>query len=158
MVRADVYAKVSRRALGVAQHYASAYADAQRNSLVIVRRPYTYSAQDGTYGRYEDARTIYDDPESSGHGGPAGVTPTSEPMVVDFSSEPQAYSSITAYLPVDLDEDPMIDDLLEVIVSPESAIVGRTYRVTSVSAGGRLVSSTVLSCTGLAPTKEQPWR
>lgn len=156
--RTDIYAKVSRRALGYAQRFASEYADAQRNSLVIITRPYTYSASDASFGRYEPAEVIYDDQDTPGVGAPAGISPTSGPMVVDFSSEPASYESITVYLPEKLPKAPLIDDLLTVMVTPDTAMVGRVYRITGIAAGGRLTSSTTLTCTGLAPSKEDSWR
>ena len=154
MRNAELYAKVARRAMGTAQRYASAYGDANRNSLVRIMRGYEYSSTEGRFKRVETPTVVYDDKDFPGIGAPAGVTPTQGPAVLDFGDEPSSYDSIIVYLPLKLAVQPMIDDLVQVTFSPVSAVAQRAYRVTSVPTGGRLAASTVVHCTGLAPSKE----
>ena len=89
-----MYAKVARRAMSTAQRYAEAYGDANRNSMVIITRGYTYNSSEGRFTRSEEPRAIYDDPDFPGIGAPAGVTPTQGPAVLDFGDEPSSYDSI----------------------------------------------------------------
>lgn len=154
---AQMYAKVSRRALTTAQHYASAYADAQRNSLVIVSRGYTFNETDRNWDR-GSSTVIYDDKDASddftGLGAPAGIASTTGPMTVDFGDEPTSYDSVMIYLPLSMPVEPRIDDLVTVTYSPDRGFSGRTFRIEDVNAGGRLSSSVTCRASGPAPRKE----
>lgn len=157
LTSAQMYAKVSRRAMTAAQHYASAYADAQRNSLVIVTRNYGFN--DGTREWDRTAGTvIYDDINEAGDhtglGGPAGVASTSGPMTLDFGDEPASYDTVMIYLPLSMPIDPRIDDLVTIMSSPDNHFAGRTFRIEDVNAGGRLSSSVTCRASGAAPRKE----
>lgn len=154
MRAAEFYARISRRSLSVAQRYAAAYADANRNSLVVITRNYTFNEDKAFYDRSAPPRVIYDDSDHPGIGAPAGITPTSGPAVMDFSDEPTSYDSVQIYLPLSMAEEPRIDDIVLVTSCPDTTTVGRYFRVTSVPAGGRINSSIDIIATGIAPSKE----
>lgn len=144
---------IARHSMSVAGTIANGYSVGAQNSLVVLTRAGAYNLDLGEYDPGA-TQTIYDDPDTPGVGGPAGITPTAGPISVGGFDEPQYFDSVTMYLPRYLAIRPRIDDIALVIACPSSDIVGRSYRVVSVPAGGRISASTVLQCQGVAPSRQ----
>ena len=153
LTAAQMYAKVSRRALGMGQYYASAYSDAMRNSLVVLTREYVYNSATHQWDRTEGT-VIYDDTDFPGIGAPAGITSTTGPMVLDFASEETSYDTIKVMFPLSMPVEPRKDDKVIITSSPDRGFTGRSFYVSDVVNGGRMAASITVTAVGEAPSKE----
>ena len=129
------------------------------NSLVIITRPRVGGYDQVTREYTQPATiTIYDTRDAQGAftglGAKAGVSLTNTASTFSIGDEPTYYSSITCYVPNVLETNIHIDDVVKFMVSPDIDIVGREFRVTDVPAGGRINTSTDLSCVGIDPSRQ----
>lgn len=146
---------IARRSMKLADRFARSSAEGTMNSLVRITRPgeATYDEETREYGPGLQL-LIYSDPLDPAKGGIAGITPAQGPITMELGDEPQYYSSVTVYLPQSAPKNPRINDIVEVLGSPDGDMVGRRFRVVDVPAGGRITASIALQCTGIAPSRE----
>jgi hypothetical protein len=150
---------VTRRSLAFGQTLSRQYADGAMNSLVIITRP-VVAFYDETTREYAmpAVTTIYDDTNElggwTGLGAKAGITVAGGPITMNMGDEPTYYSSATVYIPQSAPNAPRIDDLVLVMASPDTDMVGRNMRIIDVPVGGRISTSTALSCIGIAPSRQ----
>jgi Family of unknown function (DUF6093) len=147
-------AAVTARSLDLAGHLAREYGQGAMNALITLTRLGSY---DEVSREYDESATevIYDNFSEPGAGAIAGVANTSGPINMDLGDEPQYYSSVTVYLPVDgPTKRPRVDDIVHIVAHHEDDIVNRHFRVVDVPVGGRIYSSMTLQCVGIAPSRQ----
>ena len=144
---------IVRRSLAFAQRRAQQAADGGMNSLVVITRNGQWSETDYEYDPGV-AKVIYDDLETPGGGAIAGITDTSGGGSFDIGDEPTYTDSVRVTIPQSAPKNPRINDLVKVVASPDTDIVGRVFRVVDVTVGGRLTASIAMTCTGVAPSRE----
>ena len=144
---------LTRKSMTFAQTIARPYAEGAMNSLVLITRSGGFNDDTGEYDPTL-AQTIYDDDVMEGFGAKAGVTVTTGPIPMEFGDEPQYFDNLTVWIPKGTAKNPRIDDIVRIMASPDGNLIGRYYRVVSVTAGGRLSPSNQLQCTGAAPSKQ----
>lgn len=137
----------AQRSLTYAQDRAQAYAEAVMNARVSITRPASAT--------YDEVTREYTKPTSSPvYTGPAGLTIAGGPITMAIGDEPTYYSSLTAYVPHQLEILPRIDDVITVLAAPDVDLVGRSFRITDVPVGGRVTTSMSLSAVGIAPSRQ----
>ena len=139
--------QAAQRSLTFAQHRAQDYAESVMNSTISIGRPAVASYN-------ETARTYTKPVMSPIYDGKAGVTLASGAGTYAVGDEPTYYSSITCHIPHAPALMPRIDDVITIEASPDPDLVGRTFRITDVPAGGRVATSIDLSATGIAPSRQ----
>lgn len=141
-----------RKSLSLAQALVEPYAEGAMNSLVRITRGGSW---DPAGGEWDPAgvSVIYADDVDPELGARAGITGSTGPSFLDVGDEPEYYDMISVMIPRSAPAEPLIDDLVEVMASPDHDIIGRHFRVTGLSVGGRLLPSTTLQCSGLAKSK-----
>lgn len=141
-----------RKSLLVAQFMVEPYANGAMNSLVRITRNGTWNQSGGEWDPTGTA-VIYADDQDPELGAAAGITGSTGPSYLDVGDEPEYYDMISVMIPRSSQAEPQIDDLLQVMYSPDVDIIGRYFRVTGFSVGGRLMPSTTMQCSGLAKSK-----
>ena len=137
----------AQRSLAFAQHRAQDFSESVMNSVIKVERPAVAS--------YNETARAYTKPTMSPvYDGKAGVTLASGAGTYSVGDEPTYYASITCHIPHAPAMMPMIDDVITIVTSPDTDLIGRTFRVTDVPAGGRVATSVDLSATGIAPSRQ----
>jgi hypothetical protein len=143
---------LTRKSIRVAQSRIEPFAEGSMNSLVLITRRGIYNADEGEYDPTAEV-AVYDDPDLPGTGARAAVTSTSSSGTYEFGDEPTYTDSISVKIPRGSMR-PRIDDVVRVIAGPDQNLTGRYFRVVGVPAGGVLMPSIQLSCTGVAPSKQ----
>jgi hypothetical protein len=130
------------------------------NSLVIITR--------SGIGEYDELTreytapgvvTVYDDDVLFGVGAKAGVTLATGPITMSVGDEPTYYANATVYIPAtyiprSTPATPRIDDVVQVMASSDTGLIGRYFRIVDVPVGGRISASINLSCVGIAPSRQ----
>jgi hypothetical protein len=143
---------VTRKSISFAQGYVEPFAEGAMNSLVLITRRGVYNAAEGEYDPSAEI-AVYDDDTLAGTGARAAVTITSGGGTLEFGDEPAYFDSIMVRVPR-RSLRPRIDDVVRVMAGPDINLTGRYFRVIGVPAGGILMPSIALSCTGVAPSKQ----
>lgn len=151
----DLRSLIVRKSLSLAQGMIEPHAIGAMNYLVVITRRGSWDADTREYD--EDAVvTVYDDDETPGIGAAAGVLATAGPMSTTFGDEPTDYDSVSVVIPRHRPGwplNPRKDDIVQIMAGPDDDIIGRFFQVDSVPAGGRLLPSNRLECSGVAPDK-----
>jgi hypothetical protein len=144
MQASDIRAAVMK-SLSLAQKMGMQVAESTMNSTVEIRRP----AADF----FDDTTRLYT-PRAAEliYSGMAGVPPATGSVEMDLGDEPTYYSSTTIKIPQNSPHI-RIDDVLQVITTPDDGMVNRFFRITDVPVGGRIVASIALSCVGISPSR-----
>lgn len=85
--------------------------------------------------------------------GKARVYTISGPVQMGVGEEPTFYSSTYVSIPVQSPL-PMVNDMIEIIYAPDSAVVGRQFRVMDVESGGQFPATRRVQVTGIQPSKQ----
>lgn len=151
----NLAAAIAQKSIAYAQRLAQSTSEGSMNSRVVIRRPGLPGFNPVTR-EYDPAvpAVIYDHESIPGAGGVAGITPAQGASYMDVGDEPQYYDSASVMIPQSAPRNPMINDIVQVVASPDADIVGRFFRVVGVPVGGRIVGSIAMSCTGIAPSRE----
>lgn len=150
----SVVAGLAAKSLRFASVMAKAHSIGSMNSLVVITRMGTYDTVSREYDTTVK-QILYDNLTIPGAGGIAGVSATEATTSLSLGDEPQYYSSVIVYIPQESPvKDVMVNDLVQVVFSPDDDIIGRFFRVDSNPVGGRIYSSIQLHCTGIAPSRE----
>lgn len=144
---------LTRKSISFAQSRIEPFAEGSMNSLVIITRRGIYNADEGEYDPTAEV-AVYDDDTTPGTGARASVTATSGAGTYEFGDEPTYNDSITVRIPRYELRHPRIDDVVRIMAGPDANLTGRYFRVVGVPAGGILMPSVTLSCTGVAPSKQ----
>lgn len=92
--------------------------------------------------------------------GPARIYTVQGPLTYSLGDEPQRYSSTFVSIPVTDDSGaavniPRIEDVIEVLLAPgDSNMVGRTFQVQDVEAGGQWMAARRLQVAGIQASKQ----
>jgi len=143
---------ITRKSISFAQGQIEPFAEGSMNSLVLITRRGTYNAAEGEYDPTAEV-AVYDDLDVPGTGARASVTSTSGAGTYEFGDEPSYTDSISVRIPR-RSLRPRIDDVVRIMAGPDANLTGRYFRVVGVPAGGILLPSIQLSCTGVAPSKQ----
>ena len=143
---------VVRKSILFAQAQIEPFAEGAMNYLVRITRNGAWSAAEGEYDPTGEF-VVYADPDDPSLGAIGGVMTTSPSGTSLIADEAEYTDSLTVVVPRSAPEI-IINDMLQVMAGPDSGIVGRYFRVTSVDAGGRLQPSQTLSLTGVAKTRD----
>lgn len=124
-------AALVRRSTVFARPFAQEYAEGNMIATVRVTRP-SVPVFDRTTGGLASmgAETVV-------HEGPGRVYNVSGPAQYNLGDEPQYFSNTFISIPIGATK-PRIDDVVEVLAHPDPNIVGRSFRVQDVEAGGQL--------------------
>lgn len=145
-------ALVVRRSMSLAQSMVEPYMAGTMNSLVRITRR---GGWDPVLAEYSDdvVTVLYADDVDPSLGAKAGVAISTGPLSTTFGDEPESTDSISVYIPRSAPAAFQIDDLVQIMAGPDSSMIGRWFQVDSVPAGGRLMPSIRLECSGRAPDK-----
>ena len=143
---------ITRKSISFAQSYVEPFAEGTMNSLVVITRRGVYNAAEGEYDPSAEI-AIYDDDQVPGIGARASVTSTAGGGTLEFGDEPAHFDSINVRIPRRTIR-PRIDDVVRIMAGPDANLTGRYFRVIGAPAGGILLPSVTLSCTGVAPSKQ----
>ena len=148
----SLHTLIVRKALSFAQAQVEPHAEGAMNYLVRITRNGVWMPESGEYDPSGEA-VIYADSLDRSTGAMAGVMPTSNAGTSMIGDEPEYLDALTVVIPRSAPEI-IINDMLQVMAGPDTGILGRYFRVTSVDAGGRLMPSQTLSCQGVAKSRE----
>lgn len=138
-----------RRTTRTAQLLARRQAEAAMTATVVVARTDAPVFNPTT-------RSLAVPPGAMIYSGKAGITSGQGGDSGGYGDEPQTDTSLTIYIPLSATT-PMVDDIVAVLTHPDDpAVVGRSFRVTDVGIGGRLIASRRLSVIGTQPSRT--WR
>ena len=125
--------------------YARRYVEANMTAKVtITRMAEPYFDADGKLQATE-MYVIYE--------GKARVYGVSGPVTMNLGEEPQYFSSTYVSIPIDSTQ-PRVDDVIEVTSHHDWTMVGRTFRVMDVEAGGQYPSVRRMQVTGIQRSKQ----
>ena len=142
----ELSSQVARRSIVLAQMFAVAISQGAMNSTIIIRRPSLVGFDETTRKYTESSKAVL-------YTGDAGLTPATGSSQFDLGDEPTYYSSVNCLLPQSSPH-VQIDDVIEVVTSPDDGIVGRFFRITDVPVGGRIAASVSVRAVGIAPSKQ----
>lgn len=135
-----------KRTTLLARPYAQAYAEGNMIATVRVTRPST-PVFDRTTGGLASMGA-----ESVIHEGPGRVYNVTGPQQYALGDEPQYFSSTFVSIPITATK-PRIDDVVEVLAHPDPNLVGRSFRVQDVEAGGQLPVVHRMQVTGIQSSR-----
>ncbi len=138
-----------RRSTHMARPFARAYAEGNMIATVRVTRPSV-----PVFNRATGGLTAMG-PETVVHHGPGRVYSVTGPQQYSMGDENQFYSSTFVSIPISATK-PRIDDVVEVLAHPDPNIVGRSFRVQDVEAGGQIPVVHRMSVTGIQASRA--WR
>lgn len=144
---------VAARSLAYGQVIAQGHAEGSMNSLVRITRGGGWNPATFEYDEDYDV-VVYDHPDLPGSGGIAGISLQTGSVQADYADEPTYTSSTTVYIPQAAPITPRIDDLVEVLASPDPELELAILRVVDVVLGGRMIASIALSVTASPASKE----
>lgn len=144
---------LTRKSISFAQSQIEPFAEGSMNSLVLITRRGIYNASEGEYDPSAEV-AVYDDADVPGTGARAAVTSTTGGGTYEFGDEPTYNDSISVRIPRHTLLHPRIDDVVRIMAGPDTNLTGRYFRVVGVPAGGVLLPSISLNCTGVAPSKQ----
>lgn len=141
------YGAYARRALALGQRRAFSYAQGNRTYQVLITRlgPPEFNR---AAGRQMPATPL------AVYRGKARVTPLTPGQVIDLSDQVASFGSVRISIPY-TDEDPRIDDDVEVLVNPMSTLArmaGKHFRITGVTEGGAMTIGYLIDAVGIRPS------
>lgn len=142
----NILTALVRRTTVLARPYAQAYAEGNMIATVKVTRPST-PVFDRTTGGLASmgAETVV-------HEGEARIYSVSGPQQYAMGDEPQYFSNTFVSIPITATK-PRIDDVVEVLTHPDPNLVGRSFRVQDVEAGGQLPVVHRMQVTGIQSSR-----
>lgn len=146
----DLLSAMVGRSKEVAQPRAAAYASGNRAFQVRITRPHVL----GTYDR--DLRSFTNPADTVIYEGPARIFTATGGAELDVGDERTVFSVARATIDHYEGEPPRGDDLLEVLVTPQSSqthIAGRVFSIGSVEVGGHFGIGYALALSGAAPSR-----
>lgn len=146
----DLLSALVQRSKQVADPVAAAYASGNRPFRVRLTRPHVVA----TYSR--DLRQFINPDDAPLYLGRARITTAAGGSEMEIGDERMTISAARASIDQYKGPMPRIDDLLEVLSTPQSTqthLAGRVFKVDSVEVGGHFGIGYVLLLSGVAPSR-----
>lgn len=136
-----------KRSTTMVRPLAQAYAEGNMIATVRVTRPSTPVFNRATGGLAAmGAETLI-------HEGPGRVYGVQGPVQYAIGEEQQFFSSTFVSIPIGATK-PRVDDVVEVLAHPDPNIVGRSFRVQDVEAGGQIPVVHRMQVVGIQASRE----
>lgn len=138
------------RSKQVADPLAAAYASGNRPFTVRVTRPGPPSTFDRATGQMDNPADL------EVYLGPARISTLSGPVELEIGDERTTMSSARISIDAGGELFPRVDDIVDVVETEQATqthLVGRSFTVTDVEAGGHFGIGYVLSVMGIAPSR-----
>lgn len=133
------------------------------NRVIAVAREFAESNMTAMVSITRKAAPVFD-PETGGlasgepivvYEGKARIYSATGPVTYNIGDEPTYFSSTMVSIPVITDDIPRVDDLVTVLeYLSDPLMVGRTFRVQDVEAGGQWMAARKLQVTGVQESQQ----
>lgn len=125
---------------------AKSYAEGNMNAAVRITRP-----TDPVFNR--TTGFLAEPTEALIYSGKARITTLSGPVQLSVGDDPQFYSS--CYVSIPLASTPQVDDIVQITAHPDTAIVGRFFRIEDVEGGSEMPVVRRMRCMGVQHSRKQ---